>query len=41
MFFVIKNTEPSANSAIDKYGDSFARDVTAVELKDVMKIAGL
>ena len=35
MFFTTTESESRIEGAIDQYGDSFARDVTVNELKDV------
>ena len=35
MFFTTKESESRIEGAIDQYGDSFARDVTVNELKEV------
>ena len=35
MFFTIAKPESRIEAAVDEYGDSFARDVTVDELKEV------
>ena len=35
MFFTTAESEPRFEGAVDEYGDSFARDVTLDELKEV------
>ena len=35
MFFITAESESRVEGAVDEYGDSFARDITVDELKDV------
>ena len=35
MFFTTAESEPRIEDAVDEYGDSFARDVSVDELKEV------
>lgn len=41
MFFSTTEAESQVNGAVDEYGDSFARDVTVNELKEVRKSSAL
>ena len=37
MFFTATESESRIEGAVDKFGDSFARDITVDELKEVRK----
>ena len=39
MFFTATQSESRIGGAVDEYGDSFARDITVDELKEVWKFS--
>lgn len=41
MFFTTAESETRVEDATDEYGDSFARDITVEELKEVRRFLGL
>lgn len=41
MFFTTAESESCVEDAVDEHGDSFARDITVVELKEVRQFSAL
>ena len=41
MFFTTAESESRIEGAVDEYGDSFARDITVEELKEVRGLSAL
>ena len=41
MFFTTSESESRIEGAVDEYGDSFARDITVEELKEVRGLSAL